>query len=231
VPILRRLRFSCALSSMSQTSSVAPRCANHLLRVVVTALPAVALCSGCFVIRHEQFSKPVGPAASVQFHRIAAGCETYSKLINTAGARAEVSVANWPSGWELQFLLNIIPIYRYDYGKAEALSVEVSVEPKASGLALDPEHIFFLGEGQTRLAPTNAWLLGSREAKAGGTVPITNCAVFHLVFPVEHRAYPEHDAPFQLSVEGLSVAGRGIPVAPITFESKTTTKPGFRLPY
>ncbi len=210
---------------------MARKCGSHLPRVFLTTLTAVALCSGCFVIRHEQFSKPVGPAGSVKFHRITAGSETYSRLVNTEEVRMEVSVANWPSGWELQFLLNMIPVYRYDYGKPEALSVELSVEPKTSGLALDPEHIFFLGAGHTRLTPTNAWLHGSRKTEAGGTVPITNCAVFHLDFPVERRVYPEHDAPFQLSLEGFSAAGRGIPLPPITFESKTTTKPGFRLPY
>ncbi|HEV2393456.1 MAG TPA: hypothetical protein VG146_13980 [Verrucomicrobiae bacterium] len=221
-----------SLSGMrhASSSSIAPKCARHLLRAILMTI-AVALCSGCFVIRHEQFSEPVGPVGSVRFHRIAAGCETYSRLVNTQEVRAVISVANWPSGWELQFLLNIIPIYRYDYGKTEALSVELWVEPKNSGLALDPEHVFFLDGDQRRLAPTNAWLLGSRDAKVSGRVPITNREAFHLEFPVEHRAYPQQDAPFQLSIEGLSVGGRSIPLAPITFQSKTTTKPGFRLPY
>jgi hypothetical protein len=204
---------------------------SHLPRAFLTAIFAVTLCSGCFVIRREQFSKPLGPEGSVKFHRVAAGYETYSRSVNTAEARAEVSVVNWPSGWELQFLLNILPVHRYYYGGALALSVEISVEPKTSGLALDPERIFFTGTDQMRVAPTNVWLLGSREPKTLGAIPITNTVVFHLDFPVEHRLYPKHDAPFQLSVEGLSVAGRSIPVAPITFESKTATKPDFRLPY
>jgi len=205
--------------------------ANRLLRVFLTTIATGVACSGCFVVRHEQFSKPVGPADSVQFQRIAAGCESYSRVIHTNEYTAQVSVANWPSGWELQFLFNIIPISRYHYGETEPLSVEVEVEPRNPGLAVDPKRIFFVGD-HVRLPPAKTRVLDrSSGPTAEGPVPVTNCMTFRLEFPVEHLAYPKHDSPFQLSLEGLTIAGRPVPVPPITFEPELRTGPGFRLPY
>jgi hypothetical protein len=200
--------------------------------VFVPAIVTGAACSGCFVVRHEQFSKPLGPADSVQFQRIAAGCESYSRVIHTNEYTAQVSVANLPSGWELQFLFNIIPISRYDYGETEPLLVEVEVEPRNPGLDVDPNQIFFVGEDHVRIPPAKTRVLGRPSGPTvKGPVAVTNCTTFRLEFPVEHLAYPKRDSPFQLSLEGLTIAGRPVPVPPITFEPGLRTGPGFRLPY
>lgn len=205
---------------------------SRLLRVFVLAIVTAAACSGCFVVRHEQFSKPLGPTDSVHFQRIAAGCESYSRVIHTNEYTAQVSVANWPSGWELQFLFNIIPVSRYHYGETEPLRVEVAVEPRNPGLAVDPNQIFFVGEDHMRIPPVKTHVLGgSAGPTEEGAVPVTNCTTFRLEFPVEHLAYPSHDSPFQLSLEGFTIAGRPVPVPPITFEPELRTGPGSRLPY
>src|SRR5262249_30532630 len=222
-------RSGRSLSAM-HSSSLNHGSVSLPMSVVLTAITVGVLCSGCFVIRREQFSKPVGPAESAKFHRISEGCETYSQLLSTPESNVEVSVANWPSGWELQFLLNVIPINRYHYGKTEPLAIDVQVEPKTSGLVLDPHQIFFVGTDQVRFPPAKTWHGSPPVHSAGVPIPITNSTVFHLEFPVEHRAYPEYDPPFQLCVEGLSVVSRSIPTPPITFESEAMTRPAFRLP-
>lgn len=216
---------------MSQIRPITQKSANRPLALFLAAIGTSALCSGCFVIRHEQFSRPVGPVESVEFHRIAEGFETYSRVVDTTGLKMEVSVANYPSGWELQFLFNLIPISRYHYGKTEPLSVDVEVEPKTPGLTLQPGKIFFVCANKVRLPPAKARYGLSPEASLGDTVSITNRMTFHLEFPVEHRAYPEQDVPFQLSIEGLRVASRVIAVPPLTFEPQRLTRPAFRLPY
>lgn len=181
------------------------------------------VCSGCFVIRHEQFSKPDGPSNEVKRRRISQGCETYSRLFETPDFTLDVSVANWPSGWELQFLFNILPVYRYDYGKTEPLSVHLEFEPKSPGISIDTAKIFFIGTNHLRLAPAKVDI---REAFS-----LTNRGVFHLAFPVDHRAYPDRDMPFQLSIEGLTVSNQTISLPTISFKPKTVTGPGFELPY
>jgi hypothetical protein len=216
----------------SNVRSFKRKSANRLLSLSLVTIATAVVCSGCFVVRREQFSKPVGPADSVRFHRIAAGCESYSRVIDTNQYSAQVSVANWPSGWELQFLFNIIPIGRHHYGKTEPLSVEIEVEPRNPELAVDSNQIFLVGEGRVRLPPAKAHVLGrSSGSPPEQPVPVTNCTTFRLEFPVEHFAYPEHDAPFQLSLEGFTIAGRSISVPLITFEPELSTGPGFRLPY
>ncbi len=205
--------------------------ANCSLALFLAVIGSSALCTGCFVVRHEQYSRPVGPVESVKFHRISRGFQTYSRVVDTTACKMEVSVANYPSGWELQFLFNLIPIHRYHYGKTEPLSVDVEVEPKTPGLTLQPGKIFFVGTDKVRVPPAKAWYGSSPESSLDEPVSITNCMIFHLEFPVEHRAYPEQDVPFQLSIEGLCVGSRGIAVPPLTFEPQRMTRPAFQLPY
>src|SRR5262245_29030108 len=138
---------------MRKTAPSTPKLGSRLPLALLTTIATGALCSGCFVIRREQFSKPVDRADSVKFDRIRADCESYCRVINSNDFTVQVSVVNWPSGLELQFLLNLIPIRRYDFGVTEPLTVEVELQPRTTELAFDAEKVFFVRADHVRLPP------------------------------------------------------------------------------
>lgn len=160
----------------------------------------------------------------------------YWQVVDRQEAKLSVGVgATVPAQarWELQFLLNILPVYVYRVKKTEwPLEVEVEIEPKMDGIVVDPSQIYFRGTNRERVPPDmfrqDDRFLGTN---APGPPGVTNPTRLRLEFRAPHGGYLDQDSPFEISVEGIRIPGQNSPLPPILFEPITVIRPGFRLPY
>jgi hypothetical protein len=191
-----------------------------------------ALGSGCFVIRGERRIKPDSNGTAVKIDNDYSG-PMYSRVVDSPDFKLGVGVANGPARWELQFLLNILPIYVYRISETTwPLKADLDLEPKSSRVTFAPWETFFQGTNQVRVPPSGIWqgdrFLGTNATE---TLVVTNRTMFHFQFSAPHGAYFDQDLPFQLSIEGIRVSGQKSALPPIHFQPTTVVRPGFRLPY
>jgi hypothetical protein len=138
-----------------------------------------------------------------------------------------------PARWELQCLLNILPINVERIKKTDwPLEVDVYIEPLSPGIMFDPWQTFFQGTNQVRVPPIKIWqddrFFGTNT---GESFFLTNVTRFRLEFLAPNKRYLDQDSPFQLAVEGIRLPDQTLSLPPITFQPTTVIRPGFRLPY
>ena len=171
--------------------------------------------------------------------------QPFSRSLGFQDFVLEVGVENGPPRWEMVFLLWLIPI-PYSHGTDDQpFYVKVHFQPQSQSVTFNPWQIYYLGFGTNtvRAAPAEVWLgnywLGTN---ASTTFLATNDTEFTLKYSPWAQMYPsfsayqldlhpDRDASFQLSVEGVRIAGESFPLAPLEFMPTGHTRPGFQLPY
>jgi len=231
---MARGRLPEVLSAMRERFSTSYRDVGAPVRCafLLAATALVLLSCGCFVIRGERRLKPDADGLVVKVSRQDSE-SVYYRVLDSADFKLKVGVAHGPARWELQFLLNILPIYVDRINETTwPLLAYMDLEPKSPEVAFDPRQVFFQGTNQARLAPAKIWqndtFLGTSSAQR---LLVTNRSTFLLEFSVPHQSYLDQDSPFRLLVEGVTVSGELASLPPVHFEPTTVVRPGFRLPY
>ena len=180
----------------------------------------------------DLWTTPDAPRHLVEWRK-GSGELSYSRLLDTPEFSLDVGVEDGPCRWEAPFWFYILPIPQsYASLATKPVSVNLVLEPKSSQITLNPWKIFFVGTNELRVPPGKIWQdgrwLGTNTAVA---LPITNGTKFLLEFSPWDRLYPDRKLPFQLSIEGIRVFGRGVPLRDIAFKPTAFIRSEFRLPY
>ena|SRR5207302_7454914 len=212
------------------------KCPQAFVPIRISFLVAVVMCgalgSGCFVLRGERRIKPDAGGAIIKVDMDYSG-PMYCRVVDSPDFKLQVGVANGPARWELQFLLNILPIYVYRINQTTwPLSANVDLEPRSPGITFNPWQTYFQGTNHARVPPNMIWQDdGVTVTNDTGAILVTNRTMFHLKFLGPQPGYLDQDSPFQVSIEGIRVSGQNSILPPIQFEPRTVVRPGYRLPY